>query len=53
MYEKKLFSLEELRNCFNVIAPELIRFPALNPDILRNRVEEFIEYCENITGDDK
>ena len=43
MYKQKLFSLNELRNCFEAIAPELIRFPSLNPDVLRSRVENFIE----------
>ena len=36
MYEKKLFSLEKLSNGFEAIEPELIRFPSLNPDLLRN-----------------
>jgi hypothetical protein len=43
MYEQNLFSLKELRDCFEAIAPELIRFPALNPDVIRRRVESFIE----------
>ncbi len=43
MYEQKLFALRELRDCFEAIAPELIQFPALNPDGLRSRVENFIE----------
>jgi hypothetical protein len=47
MYKRKLFSLSELRNCFEAIAPELIRFPSLNPDVLRSRVENFIERFEN------
>jgi hypothetical protein len=47
MYEQKLFSLEELRDCFKAIAPELIRFPSLDPDRLRNRIEQFIERCES------
>lgn len=53
MYEQKLFSVEELRSCFNAIEPELIRFPSLNPDVLKSRVEEFIERCENTLGSDK
>jgi hypothetical protein len=53
MYEQKLFSLKELRDCFNAIEPELIRFPSLNPDVLKSRIEEFIERCENILGSDK
>jgi hypothetical protein len=46
MYKHKLFSLHDLKNCFEAIAPELIRFPSLNPDALRTRVEKFIERCE-------
>jgi hypothetical protein len=46
MYDRKLFSLSKLRDCFEVIAPELIRFPSLNPDVLRTRVENFIENFE-------
>ncbi|HYN44362.1 MAG TPA: hypothetical protein VER35_00015, partial [Candidatus Limnocylindrales bacterium] len=47
MYEHKLFSLSELRDCFEAIVPELIRFPSLNPDVLRSRVENFIERFED------
>lgn len=43
MYEQKLFTLAKLRDCLIAIAPDLIRFPALNPDILKSRVEKFIE----------
>ncbi len=43
MYEQKLFSLKELRDYFEAIAPELIRFPSLDPDVLRNKVENFID----------
>jgi hypothetical protein len=32
MYEQKLFSLTDLQNCFEAIAPELIRFPSLDPE---------------------
>lgn len=46
MYEQKLFSIEELRDCFEAIEPELIRFPSLDPDLLRKRVETFIEQLE-------
>jgi hypothetical protein len=46
MYEQKLFSLKELRDSFEAIAPELIRFPSLNPDLLSARVEEFIQRFE-------
>jgi hypothetical protein len=48
MYEQKLFTLEKLRDCFNEIEPELIRFPALDPDLLRNKIEQFVDRCENI-----
>jgi hypothetical protein len=47
MYEQKLFSLRELRDCFEAIAPELIRCPSLDPDVLRSRVENFIKSFEN------
>jgi hypothetical protein len=47
MYEQRLFSLRELRDCFEAIAPDLIRFPSLNPDMLRSRVENFIEGFEH------
>jgi hypothetical protein len=43
MYEQNLFSLSKLKDCFEEIAPELIRFPSLNSDVLRSRVENFIE----------
>jgi len=43
MFEQNLFSLSKLKDCFEEIAPELIRFPSLNSDVLRSRVENFIE----------
>ena len=46
MYERKLFSLKELRDRFEDIVPELIRFPSLNADLLRSRVETFVEGFE-------
>ncbi|TVP65553.1 MAG: hypothetical protein EA342_14230 [Leptolyngbya sp. LCM1.Bin17] len=42
MYSQNLFSLAGLRDGFEVIEPELIRFPALNPTLLRSKVESFI-----------
>ena len=53
MYEQKLFSLEKLRDCFEAITSELIRFPSLNPEILRNRIKKFIEYCESTSEREK
>jgi hypothetical protein len=52
MYEQKLFSLKELWDGFEAIAPDLIRFPSLNPDALRGRVENFIKRCENVLEKD-
>jgi hypothetical protein len=46
MHEQKLFSLRELRDCFEAIVPELIRFPSLDPDVLRSRIENFSERFE-------
>jgi hypothetical protein len=47
MYNQKLFSLIELHSCFEAIEPELIRFPSINPALLRNKIEQFIEKCES------
>lgn len=46
MYEQRLFSLTKLGDCFEAIAPELIRFPSIDPDMLRTNVENFIELNE-------
>lgn len=43
MYKQGLFSLEDFRDCFEAIEPELIRFPSLNPEILKGKVNAFIE----------
>lgn len=48
MKRDRCFGLEELRDCFEAIAPELIRFPSFDPDRLRNRIEQFIERCESL-----
>jgi hypothetical protein len=47
MYDQKLFSLTELYNCFEAIESELIRFPSINPALLRNKIEKFIESCKS------
>ncbi len=39
MYEQRLFSLRELRDCFEAIAPELIRFPSLDISIVSTTKE--------------
>jgi hypothetical protein len=52
MYEQKLFSLEKLLDCFERIESELIRFPSLDPDLLRNRIERFIECCESMSTEE-
>ena len=31
----------------SALLSELIRFPALDPDLLRNRIEQFIERCQS------
>jgi hypothetical protein len=43
MYDRELFSLEKLLDCFEQIESELIRFPSLDSNVLRNRIERFIE----------
>lgn len=47
MYKQKLFALERLREGFEAIAPDLIRFPALDADALRIKVENFIALIES------
>ncbi|MGD1859996.1 MAG: DUF6036 family nucleotidyltransferase [Leptolyngbyaceae cyanobacterium] len=47
MYVQELFSLEDLRDCLIAIEPELIRFPALNPEALKSRVNNFIEQASS------
>jgi hypothetical protein len=47
MYDRKLFTLENLHYGFEAIEPDLIRFPSLNPEHLRNKLEEFIKRCKN------
>ena len=42
MYKQNLFTLNTLRDCFEAISMELIRFPALDADVLRSKVENFI-----------
>jgi hypothetical protein len=46
MYEQQLFSLNDLRNCFEAIEADLIRFPSLDPAALRGKVEQFIRQSE-------
>lgn len=46
MYKQKLFSIEKLRECFKSVAPELIRFPAIDSQVLRSRVEGLINQLE-------
>ncbi len=48
MYKQGLFSLEGLRNCFEAIELELIRFPSLDPDVLRSKIRTFIEQTESM-----
>ncbi|MBE9067311.1 hypothetical protein IQ260_11660 [Leptolyngbya cf. ectocarpi LEGE 11479] len=43
MYAQGLFSIDDLRDCFEAIEPELIRFPSLDPETLKDRVDTFIE----------
>jgi len=46
MYKQKLFSIDKLRECFAAIEPELLRFPAIDSRILRNRIEDLITQLE-------
>lgn len=46
MHEQGLFSLTTLRDCFEAIEPELIRFPAIDPEVLKSRVAAFGQQVE-------
>ncbi len=46
MYGQNLFLLQDLQDGFNAIESEMIRFPSLDPAILRTKVEQFIESCK-------
>lgn len=46
MYNQQLFSLSDIRNGFDAIKPELIRFPSLDADELSAKVESLIRRCE-------
>ena len=46
MYKQRLFVLEDLRTGLEAIEPELIRFPALDVEVLNGRVDHFIELVE-------
>ena len=50
MYEQQLFSLPELRNCFEAIKPELVRFPSLDADELSTKIKGFIRRLESPSG---
>jgi hypothetical protein len=47
MYTQKLFTLESLNEGFLAIEAELIRFPSLDAELLRNKIQQFIDRCEN------
>lgn len=51
MYEQGLFSLVNLRDCFGAIEPELIRFPSLDVDVLKGRIEHFTAQVEQDSGE--
>ncbi|WP_027269053.1 DUF6036 family nucleotidyltransferase [Leptolyngbya sp. PCC 6406] len=46
MYAQKLFSLPDLQDGFQAIESDLIRFPAVNPDVIKSRIEAFIQGAE-------
>ena len=47
MYAQGLFSLDDLQTSFEAIEPELIRFPSLDADALRNKVITFIQQMKS------
>jgi hypothetical protein len=53
MYKQKLFSLAELRDCFEAIVPELARFPSLDSNMLRSTIKTFIRQCEYLQDEEQ
>ncbi|MBR8830991.1 MAG: hypothetical protein Cpurp_07300 [Chlorogloea purpurea SAG 13.99] len=53
MYEQKLFSLNQLGNCFEAIAPDLIRFPSVDSDVLRSRVENLSQRLQEQESEER
>ena len=51
MYAQKLFDLDQLCESFAAIEPELIRFPSLDPNVLKNKVENFMAQFESESGE--
>lgn len=47
MYSYQLFPLKDLVDGLEAITPQLIRYPSLNPEAIRNRVIDFINSCES------
>lgn len=53
MYDRELFVLSDLIDCFESIRSELIRFPALDPDRLKGRIESFIDDRKSNSGEER
>lgn len=52
LIEKGLISIETLRVRFTQIEPRLIRYPAINPDQFRAKLDAFISALGKDSGDE-
>ena len=52
MYKKSLFSLENLIASYEAIEADLIRFPSLEPDDIRRKIQSFIELTKQLPEND-
>jgi hypothetical protein len=50
---RNYFPYKDLRNHFEAIEPELIRFPSLDADALRGKIEIFIADLEHNPEEEK
>ena len=51
MYEQQLFSVQTLRSGLEAIKPELIRFPSLDANELRVKVESLVKLLESSSSE--
>ena len=51
MLHRKLFSIETLRDSFEAIEPDLIRYPSLDPKDIKAKVTGFIQKIEETSSD--
>ena len=48
MHKKALIDIKNLQHYFSQIEPQLLRYPAIDPNAFREKVEEFVAKYENL-----